>query len=151
MKLNALQVGRYAEYLAKMEFAKAAFEVFSSEVDDRGIDFVARGPAGTFTEVQVKSKRGSGYVFMKKTTFPLTPERAVAIAWFRSGETPEFYVVPSMAWSQPFGPFKSRDFQGGKSEPEWGLELNAKHAPALEQFRFPAPKHPLVLASKKKS
>jgi len=34
--LNSLQLGRYAEYFANMEFASFGLEVFSSEVDDRG-------------------------------------------------------------------------------------------------------------------
>ena len=32
-KLNHLQLGKYAEYYAKMEFASYGFEVYSSEVD----------------------------------------------------------------------------------------------------------------------
>jgi hypothetical protein len=40
--LNHLQTGRYGEYFAKMAFARAGFDVFSPEVDDKGIDFVLR-------------------------------------------------------------------------------------------------------------
>ena len=40
--LNALQIGKYAEYYAKMEFTLYGFDVFTSEVDDKGIDFVAK-------------------------------------------------------------------------------------------------------------
>jgi hypothetical protein len=58
-RLNSHQVGRFAEYFVKMEFALYAFEVYTSEVDDRGIDFVARHGAGGFFEVQVKSVRES--------------------------------------------------------------------------------------------
>lgn len=61
--LNPNQLGRYAEYFAKMEFASYGLEVFSSEVDDRGIDFIVKDKTGRFLEIQVKSKRGSGYVF----------------------------------------------------------------------------------------
>lgn len=39
-KLSHLQVGRYAEYFVKMQFVLLGYEVYSSEVDDRGIDFV---------------------------------------------------------------------------------------------------------------
>ena len=52
--LNRQQVGRYAEYFVKMEFTMHGFQVYSAEVDDRGIDFVARHEDGTFYEVQVK-------------------------------------------------------------------------------------------------
>ncbi len=45
-KLNKLQLGRYAEYYAKMEFASYGFEVYTSEVDDHGIDFIAKEKNG---------------------------------------------------------------------------------------------------------
>lgn len=40
-KLNKQQVGAYAEYFFKMEFTMAGFQVYSTEVDDRGIDCMA--------------------------------------------------------------------------------------------------------------
>ena len=43
-KLSGLQLGRYAEYYAKMEFASYGFEVYTSEVDDHGVDFIAKSP-----------------------------------------------------------------------------------------------------------
>ncbi len=41
-KLNHLQLGRYAEYFVKMEFTRHGFDVYSAEVDDKGIDLVVR-------------------------------------------------------------------------------------------------------------
>ncbi|MBP1615460.1 MAG: hypothetical protein H6Q13_2908, partial [Bacteroidetes bacterium] len=64
--LNKLQLGRYAEYYAKMEFASYGFEVYTSEVDDHGIDFIVKSKDGSFFEIQVKSVRQIGYVFMQK-------------------------------------------------------------------------------------
>ena len=43
-RLSHLQLGRYAEYYAKMEFASYGYDVYTSEVDDHGVDFVARNP-----------------------------------------------------------------------------------------------------------
>lgn len=43
-KLNRMQLGRYAEYYAKMEFSSYGFDVYTSEVDDHGVDFVAKPP-----------------------------------------------------------------------------------------------------------
>ena len=64
-KLNHLQLGRYAEYYAKMEFTSYGFEVYTSEVDDHGVDFVAKLPGeNTFYEVQVKSVRDYGYILL---------------------------------------------------------------------------------------
>ena len=40
--LNHMQLGKYAEYYAKMEFTSYGYDVYTSEVDDHGVDFVAR-------------------------------------------------------------------------------------------------------------
>ena len=57
-ELSHLQLGRYAEYYAKMEFASYGYDVYTSEVDDHGVDFVARNPVdGQYYEIQVKSIR----------------------------------------------------------------------------------------------
>jgi hypothetical protein len=78
-RLNTQQVGRFAEYFVKMEFALYGFEVYTAEVDDRWIDFIVRHGAGGFYEVQVKSVRGFNYVFMQKSKFPLRPDRLLAL------------------------------------------------------------------------
>ena len=40
--LSPLQIGKYSEYLAKMEFILYGFDVYSPELDDKGIDFIVR-------------------------------------------------------------------------------------------------------------
>ena len=40
--LTGSKIGKYAEYFVKMEFTQFGFDVYSSEVDDGGIDFVVR-------------------------------------------------------------------------------------------------------------
>ncbi|HYU20457.1 MAG TPA: hypothetical protein VEQ11_17340 [Chloroflexota bacterium] len=65
-RLNRLQLGRYAEYFVKMEFTLFGFDVYSAEVDDRGIDFVIRRGHDQYYDVQVKSIRERGYVFLRK-------------------------------------------------------------------------------------
>jgi hypothetical protein len=84
-RLNHLQIGRYAEYFTKMAFTLYGFEVYTSEVDDRGIDFVARRDRGPFYVVQVKSIRGLNYIFFPKSKFergsyPCTALRCVTSA-----------------------------------------------------------------------
>ena len=70
-QLTSMQLGRYAEYYAKMEFASYGFEVYTSEVDDHGVDFVAKMPnSNHFLEVQVKSVRDFGYTFIAESKMP---------------------------------------------------------------------------------
>ena len=90
--LNSLQLGRYAEYFAKMEFASYGLEVFSSEVYDRGIDFIVKDKMGRFSEIQVKSLRGTGYVFAQKGKFNLNNRNLyMALLIFKEGQMPDCY------------------------------------------------------------
>jgi hypothetical protein len=60
-KLSTQQLGRYAEHYAMMEFASYGHEIYSSEVNDHGVDFIAK-IRGKFYEVHVKSTLRGSYV-----------------------------------------------------------------------------------------
>jgi len=135
-RLNHLQVGRYAEYFTKMEFTLFGYEVYTSEVDDRGIDFVVRGTSGNYYEVQVKSLRGSGYIFIQKDRFILSPNRLAAVVIFMNGQSPFLYLIPASAWRAPNELLVSHDYKGKKSNPEWGLNVSAKNMKLLEAYEF---------------
>jgi hypothetical protein len=135
-RLNHMQVGRFAEYFVKMELTLYGFEVYTTEVDDRCIDFVARRDDGAFYEVQVKSVRGFNYVFIPKEKFAIAPHRLLALVILHQDKEPEFYLVPMTAWSTRSKLFASRDYEGKKSRPEWGLNLSAVNQNELDQFRF---------------
>lgn len=135
-RLNHLQVGRFAEYFVKMELTLYGFEVYTSEVDDRGIDFVARREDGQFFEVQVKSVRGFNYVFVPKDKSSIAPHRLLAVVILHQNQAPELYLIPMTAWAKPDKLFASRDYQGKKSKPEWGLSLSPANQPLLEPFQF---------------
>ena len=102
-KLNRLQLGKYAEYLCKMEFILHGCDVLASEVDDRGIDFVVRTErkvngvdAIHHYDVQVKSYRLPGatpYVFIRKRKFPIGPGRLLALVQFDHGHPPTLFLV----------------------------------------------------------
>ena len=134
--LNDLQVGKYTEYFVKMELTMYGFEVYTTEVDDRGIDFVARR-SGPFIEVQVKSLRNLGYVYMRKANFMPRESLYLAFGLLREGMPPELYLIPSRVWESPNSLFVSHDYgEGLKSKPEWGLNLSDKNLPLLKPFRF---------------
>lgn len=135
-RLNKQQVGRFAEYFVKMEFALFGFEVYTAEVDDRGIDFVARFGTGHFYEIQVKSVRSLGYVFMHKSKFPLTRERLLALVILKEDAPPDLYLVPATTWTSQSSLFVGRDYINMKSKPEWGLQLSASKLQMLDEYRF---------------
>lgn len=135
-RLNTQQVGAYAEYFVKMELTMYGFQVFQTEVDDRGIDFVARYDDQGFIEVQVKSLRANGYIFARKEHFSLRANLFMAVVLFIEGKVPSIFFIPAMAWRTPTALFVSRDYDGLKSKPEWGLNVSQKNMPALEQYRL---------------
>lgn len=137
--LNHLQIGKYAEYFAKMEFISYGFEVFTSEVDDRGIDFVVKNAQGEFCEIQVKSLRGNGYVFAQKSKFNLNNNNLfMALLIFREGEMPDFFLIPSSAWRLPNKVFVDMDYNkpNQKSAPEYGINISNKNYEILNQYKF---------------
>lgn len=123
-ELSHLQLGRYAEYYAKMEFASYGYDVYTSEVDDHGVDFVARNPVdGQYYEIQVKAVRNLDYVYIRKEKMVLSPTRLVFLLLFSNGALPNCYVIPSQTWNNPNALFVNRNYDkpGQKSAPEWGL------------------------------
>lgn len=137
--LNSLQLGRYAEYFAKMEFASYGLEVFSSEVDDRGIDFIVKDKTGRFSEIQVKSLRGTGYVFAQKSKFNINNRNLyMALLIFKEGKMPDFFLIPSEAWKVPNDVFVDRDYDkpGQTSKPEYGINISIKNYDILGIFNF---------------
>lgn len=136
--LTPLQVGRYAEYYAKMEFASYGFEIYTSEVDDHGVDFVIKKGSGCFYEVQVKSIRESNngnYVFMKKTKFDIHNKRLLlCFISFCIGQMPSVYIIHGAAWQIPNAVFVSRDYEGKKSSPEWGVNYSKIHRDSMAVY-----------------
>jgi hypothetical protein len=143
-KLNHIQLGRYAEYFVKMEFTRHGFDVYTAEVDDKGIDFIVRKehcPGGTeveyrYYDVQVKSVRRLNYVFIRKDKLVLRDNLLVAVALFEDGELPNVCLIPATAWQQPDAIFVDRDYEGLKSKPEWGLNLSRRDLALLEPYGF---------------
>jgi hypothetical protein len=134
-KLSSLQLGRYAEYLAKMEFTAFGFDVFTSEVDDKGIDFVVRKSEIQYYDVQVKSSRNMSYIFFPKHKFQLRPNLLAIVVLFDDDKPADIFILPSEVWRKPTSLFVSRDFKG-VSKPEWGLNLSRKNLVELETYRF---------------
>ena len=138
-QLTALQLGRYAEYYAKMEFSSYGYEIYSSEVDDHGVDFVVKVP-GTdrFYEVQVKSIRNFNFVSILKSKMQnLTDSRLVCFLRFTEDNMPEIFIIPASAWREPNAVFVARDYgkPGQTSKPEWGISISKKNYHLLAPYK----------------
>ena len=136
LKLNNLQLGRYAEYYAKMGFASYGFEVFTSEVDDKGVDFICRKD-GKWFEIQVKAMRNLNYIFMRKEHMDVENEaHLICMMRFEDNKLPEVYLIPAYAWKTPTPLLKSYDYIGKKSKAEWGINLTKKNLPLLQEYEI---------------
>jgi hypothetical protein len=138
-KLSSLQLGRYAEYFAKMEFASYGLEVYTTEVDDHGVDFIVKDKNGRFCEIQVKSLRGKGYVFMPKSKFDINNKNLyLTLLVFENGKLPDIFLIPAEAWRVPNEVFVDRNYDkpGQKSAPEYGINISHKNYDILEIFKF---------------
>jgi hypothetical protein len=135
--LSGLQLGRYAEYLVKMELTNLGFSVFSAEVDDRGIDFVVRSKTAKHYDLQVKSSRHLNYVFIQEDKLPEEHNFYLALVLFLD-EGPRLYLIPGPVMREPSPLFKQRRFDrpGQKSKPEFGLNLSEKNLSLLQPYVF---------------
>lgn len=135
--LSTLQLGRYAEYYAKMEFASYGFEVYTTEVDDHGVDFIIKHPKSRqYYEVQVKSIRNTGYIYAEKDKVKLQDSWLLCLLRFVDNELPEVYIIPATIWASGKPPFADREYKKGgqTSAPEWGINFSKKNVPLLSEF-----------------
>ena len=136
-ELTTMQFGRYAEYYAKMEFASYGFEVYSSEVDDHGVDFIVKSPKNNiFYEVQVKATRKFNPIFISESKMPeLKDERLVCYLHFTDGQLPKFFIIKSTEWHNGETTLVHYKYdKGQKSEPEYVINLSEKHLKWLEKY-----------------
>jgi len=134
--LNGLQKGTYGEYFAKMEFAMHGFSVYTSEVDDHGVDFVAQHGRGGFYEVQVKTVTGNNLVYVNEDKFKKTNRFLVALVRLTEGEPPEFYLFRGSDWDKSTGLLVYNPYEGKKSAPAFEIHLSASREPALVEYAF---------------
>lgn len=137
--LSPLQLGRYAEYFAKMEFASYGLKVYTPEVDDHGVDFIVRDRKGRFCEIQVKSLRGKGYVFTPKSKFDISNKNLyLTLLIFEHGKLPDIFLIPSQVWEAPNEVFVDRNYDkpGQTSKPEYGINISQRNFGILEIFKF---------------
>lgn len=136
--LNRIQLEEYAEYYAKMEFASYGLDVYASEVDDHGVDFIVKDKKKVFNEIQVKSLRDKGYTFMQQEKFDLSSKNLyLVLLIFEEDKLPNIYLVPTSAWNNQNNMFVIRNYdQGQKSKPEYGVNITNSNKQILENYRF---------------
>lgn len=137
-ELSSNQLGQYGEYYAKMEFTSYGYDVYTSEIDDHGVDFVAKdAETGEFFEVQVKSIRPGSPINIGKGKISLDEHHLVCLLYFIDGELPDVYIIPATAWENPNAALVERNYDKPdlKSSPEWAINYSKKNLPLLEEYK----------------
>ena len=137
-ELTKQKLGTFGEYYAKMTLASYGMSIYTSEVDDHGIDFVAETRHG-FIKFQVKTLRqGTNYVFLKEEYFDVTDKALfLFLTILVDGEHPVSYVVPAVVWNDDTtGIFVHHTYEGKKSKPEYGINLSKKNMVYLENYKI---------------
>lgn len=137
-ELTRQKLGTFGEYYAKMSLASYGMSIYTSEVDDHGIDFVAETKQG-FMKFQVKTiRQGTNYVFMLEEHFDVADDSLfLFLTILTDGEHPDSFIIPATAWgNDTTGVFVHRTYEGKKSKPEYGINLSAKNMPHLDTYKI---------------
>lgn len=139
-KLSSQRIGRFAEYWVKLSLTLAGLDIYSTEVDDKGIDFVGKVNRDRYVDFQVKSIRTkTSYIYIKKETWKdgLHENLYLVLVVITEKGMPEIFLIPSIVWRTPNKIFVDRPYgkEGQKSKPEWGMNI-PKKLELLSEFEF---------------
>ncbi len=133
--LSSLYIGKFGEYLVKLTLSLNSIDTYTPEVDNKGIDFVARVSDSKYYDVQVKTVRlkTTKYVFVPKHIWSiehkLRDNLLLAVVLLKADAPLHILLIPATAWINEADKviFSDRNYEGKKSKPEWGLSLSDKH------------------------
>ena len=131
--LTRQKLGTFGEYYAKMTLASYGMSIYTSEVDDHGIDFVAETKRG-FLKFQVKTiRKGTSYVYMLEKNFDIADENLyIFLTILRDGEYPVSYIIPACMWKNVDKVFVHRSY----TKAEYGINISAKNLHCLDKFKL---------------
>src|SRR5207249_4897930 len=133
--LNRIQKGSYAEAFAKMAFTLEGFEVYTSEYDDRGIDFVIRNENGKYFRVQVKATGKSVNPSVYADKFEVASDFLFCAVRLIEGMMPEIYLACGSDWNDT-KEFLHFNPGGGSAGAYFEMRFSQKYADSLERHRF---------------
>ena len=133
--LNTVQKGSFAEAYAKMAFTLEGFEVYTTEYDDRGVDFVIRNNDGIYFSVQVKAAGESVNPFVYAEKFHVSQDFLLCAIRLIEGDVPEIYLAAGTDWDEEkecphFNP------GGGNAGAYYELRFAKRYSGSLKRHRF---------------
>jgi predicted RNase H-like HicB family nuclease len=135
-RLTRLQKGAFGEQYAKMLFTRHDAEVYSSDIDDRGIDFVARFPGSEFYEVQVKTVTNMNLAYINEDKFKRSDRFLVVLIRLEQSKEPKMYVFRGNEWDSKDGLLKYKPYTNAKSQPAYEIHLSQGRIQQMGKYRF---------------
>lgn len=133
--LNTVQKGSFGESYARMAFTLAGFEVYPSEYDDRGIDFIVRHAQTGFMEIQSKATGLTANPFIYEDKFQPSSTFYMCALVLIDGQEPDLYLVRGDQWAEGMGCLNIG--AGGESGRRYyELRLAEKYRDELDGLRF---------------
>lgn len=135
-ELSPQHLGSFGEHYAKLTLLSYGMSIYTPEVDDHGIDFVAETKNG-FLKFQIKTvQQTTKYVRMRKKYFNIADKTLfLFLTILKENTLPLSYIIPTAAWEKDTtGMFVYREYKDKKSEPEYGINLSDKNIPLLDSY-----------------
>jgi len=108
----------------------------SQPTNPRDGKLVIHTRAGRRLEAFVSTQRVGGYVFWTKRRLKPSEHRFAVLVVLGDEPEPDLYLVPSLEWADASPPLTDRDYEGGKSEPEYGIEISASSVTLLRRYAW---------------
>ena len=96
-RMDGKQLGRYGELLVASELLRYGFDVYSGEVDDRGIDLVVRIDENIYHTLQVKTTRtikSDNFIYVRRVPMELQAYHWVICVICQQGKAAAIYLIP---------------------------------------------------------
>ena len=132
--LHHIVLGQIAECYAKIQFLQRGFEVYSTEADNVGFDFVAIDKKKNVYKIQVKACRNDNYQFVKEHNFYKNENYYVFYIRFIDGANPDMYLVPAAAWDDNNNAFVYHSYDDKKSEAEYGINYSKTNKDLFNKY-----------------
>jgi len=120
-----------------MEFTLHGVDIYTPEIDDKGIDLVARTRGGQYWEIQVKSVFRSSKVYLDGSRFKIDqPNLLVALVRLIQDEAPKAYLLKSSLWKETNSLFRRYDTISETRDGEYGIQIGKKNESLLSPYSF---------------
>jgi len=134
-RLGRLELIGYGKDLVteRLEHLGCAVARPSNAVDGR---LSVQTSGGRSVEVFISTQRVGGYAFWTKRRLQPSRERFAVVVVLGDAPEPDVFLVPSTEWLEAVEPLTDRDYEGRKSEPEYGIELTPTALPLLARYAW---------------